>query len=162
MGSFMRHLLLVIVCMLPGLAGPADHFNLARILVTGSQRYREDDLVRATGLTVNTQVTSTDLQNGSPVDALQLDRDLAQVRKLYGQFGREAVIIKPVPAFVDDAVSFTAWASWKLRAWNLNRSTNWSRCGSWPKATYMMPLRSSSSLPTRWSRFPAQVGLEGV
>jgi hypothetical protein len=44
MGSFMRHLLLVIVCMLPGLAGPADHFNLARILVTGSQRYREDDL----------------------------------------------------------------------------------------------------------------------
>jgi hypothetical protein len=68
----MRHLLLMIVCMLPGLAGPADHFNLARILVTGSQRYREDDLVRATGLTVNTQVTSTDLQNGSPVDACSL------------------------------------------------------------------------------------------
>jgi outer membrane protein assembly factor BamA len=40
------------------------------------------------------------------VDALQLDRDLSQVRKLYGKFGREAVIIKPVPAFVDDTVSY--------------------------------------------------------
>lgn len=65
MGSFMRRLLLMIVCLLPALAGAADHFNLARILVTGSQRYREDDLVRATGLTVNAQVTSTDLQNAA-------------------------------------------------------------------------------------------------
>lgn len=65
MGSFMRRLLLMIVCLLPALAGAADHFNLARILVTGSQRYREDDLVRATGLIVNAQVTSTDLQNAA-------------------------------------------------------------------------------------------------
>lgn len=61
----MRRLLLMIVCILPALAGAADHFNLARILVTGSQRYQEEDLVRATGLTVNTQVTSTDLQNAA-------------------------------------------------------------------------------------------------
>src|SRR6478672_714103 len=61
----MRRLLLMIVCMLPALAGAADHFNLARIAVTGSQRYREEDLVRATGLTVNTQTTPNDLQNAA-------------------------------------------------------------------------------------------------
>ncbi|HSK44382.1 MAG TPA: POTRA domain-containing protein [Candidatus Binatia bacterium] len=61
----MRRLLLFIACLLPAMAGAADHFNLARILVSGSQRYREDDLVRATGLTVNTQVTSDDLQNAA-------------------------------------------------------------------------------------------------
>lgn len=51
--------------MLPAVAGAADHFNLARILVTGSQRYQEDDLVRATGLSVNTQVTANDLQDAA-------------------------------------------------------------------------------------------------
>ena len=61
----MRRFLLLIVCLLPALAGAADRYNLARILVTGSQRYREDDLVRATGLTVNSQVTSDDLQNAA-------------------------------------------------------------------------------------------------
>ncbi|MGZ7084620.1 MAG: hypothetical protein ACXVIO_15600, partial [Candidatus Angelobacter sp.] len=61
----MRRFLLVIVCLLPVLAGAADRYNLARVVVTGSQRYREDDLVRATGLTVNTQVTSDDLQNAA-------------------------------------------------------------------------------------------------
>ncbi|MGZ4896661.1 MAG: hypothetical protein ACXVJ0_09355 [Candidatus Angelobacter sp.] len=61
----MRRFLLVIVCLLPALAGAADRYNLARVVVTGSQRYREDDLVRATGLTVNTQVTSDDLQNAA-------------------------------------------------------------------------------------------------
>ena len=61
----MRRLLLFIVCLLPALAGAADRFNLARIVVTGSQRYREDDLVRAAGLTVNTQVTADDLQNAA-------------------------------------------------------------------------------------------------
>jgi len=53
------------ICLLPALAGAADHYNLARILVTGSTRYHEDELVRATGLTVNTQVTSDDLQNAA-------------------------------------------------------------------------------------------------
>ncbi|MGH9638073.1 MAG: hypothetical protein ACRD72_24820, partial [Candidatus Angelobacter sp.] len=47
------------------MAGAIDRFNLARVVVTGSQRYREEDLVRATGLTVNTQVTSDDLQNAA-------------------------------------------------------------------------------------------------
>lgn len=65
MSSLMRRFLLVIVCLLPALAGAADRYNLARVVVTGSQRYREDDLVRATGLTVNTQVTSDDLQNAA-------------------------------------------------------------------------------------------------
>ncbi|HZE81858.1 MAG TPA: POTRA domain-containing protein [Candidatus Polarisedimenticolia bacterium] len=62
---FMRRFLLVLVCLLPALAGAADRFNLARVLVSGSQRYREDDLVRATGLIVNTQVTAGDLQNAA-------------------------------------------------------------------------------------------------
>lgn len=61
----MRRWLLCIACLFPAVAGAADHFNLARVLVTGSQRYQEDDLVRATGLSVNTQVTADDLQNAA-------------------------------------------------------------------------------------------------
>jgi len=58
----MRRIVLLLVCLLPALDGAADRYTLARVLVTGSERYREEDLVRATGLTVNTQVTSDDLQ----------------------------------------------------------------------------------------------------
>jgi outer membrane protein assembly factor BamA len=61
----MRHTVLLLVCLLPALASAADRYNLARVLVSGSERYREEDLVRATGLTVNTQVTSDDLQNAA-------------------------------------------------------------------------------------------------
>jgi outer membrane protein assembly factor BamA len=61
----MRRLVLLLSLLLPAIAGAADHFTLARILVTGSNRYHEDDLVRATGLTANTQVTSDDLQNAA-------------------------------------------------------------------------------------------------
>ena len=61
----MRRLLLMIACLLPALAGAADRFNLARILVTGSHRYQEEDVVRATGLTMNTQVTPNDLQEAA-------------------------------------------------------------------------------------------------
>jgi outer membrane protein assembly factor BamA len=61
----MRRLLLMIACLLPALAGAANRFNLARIVVTGSHRYQEEDVVRATGLTVNTQVTADDLQNAA-------------------------------------------------------------------------------------------------
>jgi len=46
------------------------------------------------------------LKTGDPVNALQLDRDLAQVRKLFGKFGREGVVIKPVLAFSDHAVTY--------------------------------------------------------
>jgi outer membrane protein insertion porin family len=61
----MQRIVLLLVCLLPALAGAADRYNLARVLVTGSERYREEDLVRATGLAVNTQVTSDDLQNAA-------------------------------------------------------------------------------------------------
>lgn len=61
----MRRVLLFTVCLLPALAGAADRFTLARIVVSDSQRYQEEELVRATGLTVNTQVTSNDLQNAA-------------------------------------------------------------------------------------------------
>jgi outer membrane protein assembly factor BamA len=56
---------LLFICLFPALAGAADHYHLARVLVTGSERYREDDLVRATGLKVDSQVTSEDLQNAA-------------------------------------------------------------------------------------------------
>jgi outer membrane protein assembly factor BamA len=61
----MRRLVLLLSFFLPAVAGAADHFTLTRILVTGSNRYHEDDLVRATGLTSNTQVTADDLQNAA-------------------------------------------------------------------------------------------------
>ena len=78
------------------------------------QLYQEGEQYRLAGLSWsgNTLISSDDLtkritlKTGNPVDALQLDRDLAQVRKLYGKFGREAVIIKPVPAFTADTVSY--------------------------------------------------------
>lgn len=61
----MPRLLLALVCLLPAFARAADHYHLARILVAGSERYHEEDLVRATGLTVDSQVTAEDLQNAA-------------------------------------------------------------------------------------------------
>jgi outer membrane protein insertion porin family len=61
----MRHFALLLVCLLSALAQAADRYTLARILITGSERYQQDDLVRATGLAVNTQVTADDLQNAA-------------------------------------------------------------------------------------------------
>ncbi|HEY7405858.1 MAG TPA: POTRA domain-containing protein [Candidatus Angelobacter sp.] len=61
----MRLLLLALICLLPSLGRAADHYHLARVLVTGSERYHEEDLVRATGLTVDSQVTADDLQNAA-------------------------------------------------------------------------------------------------
>jgi outer membrane protein assembly factor BamA len=61
----MRRFILLFVFLWLALASGADRFNLARVLVTGSERYREDDLVRATGLMVNTQVTADDLQTAA-------------------------------------------------------------------------------------------------
>lgn len=63
--SHMRRALLSLVLLFPALAYSADHFNLARVVVTGSNRYKEDDLVRATGLVVNTTVSTDDLQNAA-------------------------------------------------------------------------------------------------
>ena len=46
-------------------------------------------------------------KSAEPVNALQLERDLAQVRKLFGKFGREGVTITPVPAFSANAVAYS-------------------------------------------------------
>jgi outer membrane protein assembly factor BamA len=46
------------------------------------------------------------LKNDEPVDAGQLDRDLAKARKLFGKFGREGVTIRPIPAFSDSTVTY--------------------------------------------------------
>jgi outer membrane protein insertion porin family len=61
----MRRAVFLLVCLLPVLARAGDRYTLARILVTGSERYHQDDLVRATGLAVNTQVTADDLQSAA-------------------------------------------------------------------------------------------------
>lgn len=61
----MRRLLLLFVCLLASFARAADHYHLARVLVTGSQRYSQDDLLLATGLKIDSQVTPDDLQNAA-------------------------------------------------------------------------------------------------
>jgi outer membrane protein assembly factor BamA len=40
------------------------------------------------------------------MNALQLDRDLVQVKKLFGKFGREGVIVTPVPTFSAGTVTY--------------------------------------------------------
>jgi len=61
----------------------------------------------------NTLVTSEELSKrislkaGEPLNALQLERDLAQAKKLFGKFGREGVIIDAVPAFSAGAVAYS-------------------------------------------------------
>ena len=72
-----------------------EQYRLAGLSWSGNTLISSDDLTK--------HIT---LKTGNPVDALQLDRDLAQVRKLYEKFGREAVSIKPLPAFVNDTVSY--------------------------------------------------------
>jgi outer membrane protein assembly factor BamA len=72
-----------------------DQYRLARHAWSGNTLIPADELSK--------RIT---LKPGEPVDALQLERDLAQVRKLFGKFGREGVIINPVPAFDGSSVSY--------------------------------------------------------
>lgn len=72
-----------------------EQYRLAGVSWSGNTLISGDDLTK--------QIT---LKSGVPVDSLQLDRDLSQVRKLYGKFGREAVVIKPMPAFTGDTVNY--------------------------------------------------------
>ena len=51
-------LLLPVVC-----DATADNYHLVRILVRGSRRYSEAELVRATGLSLNSRVSADDLKN---------------------------------------------------------------------------------------------------
>lgn len=50
---------------LPASGSATDRLHLVRIMVTGSKRYSQEDLVRASGLAVNTEVTQDDLQNAA-------------------------------------------------------------------------------------------------
>jgi outer membrane protein assembly factor BamA len=66
MKSFL--LLLYVLLALPELkaqAAGAERLHLVKIVVAGSKRYSQEDLVRATGLAVNTRVTQDDLQNAA-------------------------------------------------------------------------------------------------
>jgi surface antigen-like variable number repeat protein len=73
-----------------------EQYRLAGYTWTGNTLIPGDDLSRR--ITIKT---------GEPVNALQLERDLAQVRKLFGKFGREGVTINPVPAFGNGGVTYT-------------------------------------------------------
>jgi hypothetical protein len=61
----MPRFVLFLICLIPALGHAADRFTLARVVVTGSNRYQQADLVRATGLTANTQISTEDLQNAA-------------------------------------------------------------------------------------------------
>lgn len=55
-----------ILCVFLSLASHAvQHYHLVRVVVTGSDRYSPEDIVRATGLSANSQVTMDDLQQGA-------------------------------------------------------------------------------------------------
>jgi outer membrane protein assembly factor BamA len=62
---FMRRIILLLCMLSPLLAHAGGQYRLTKIVVTGSSRYPDSDLVRATGLTLNAQVTLDDLQNAA-------------------------------------------------------------------------------------------------
>jgi len=46
------------------------------------------------------------LKRGQPVNLSALEDDLGKIRKAYGKFGREAAVVKPVPTYAGDTVSY--------------------------------------------------------
>lgn len=46
------------------------------------------------------------LKPGEPVNFSALEDDLGKIRKTYGRFGREAAMVKPVPTYVGDTVTY--------------------------------------------------------
>ena len=58
----MRRLLLLLCLLLPAAGRAATRFHLVRVVVTGSTRYSQDDVTRASGLVINALVTQDDLQ----------------------------------------------------------------------------------------------------
>jgi outer membrane protein assembly factor BamA len=60
----MKHFVLLL-CFLCQLVHAEQRYHLVRIVATGSSRYSPEDVARASGLTVNTQVTMGDLQNAA-------------------------------------------------------------------------------------------------
>ncbi|HWZ43404.1 MAG TPA: POTRA domain-containing protein [Candidatus Saccharimonadales bacterium] len=65
-------------------AEAADHYQLARVVLRGSKRYSGTDLLRATGLKIDSQVTAADLQ------------DAAQRLNSTGVFSTVQYLFKPV------------------------------------------------------------------
>ncbi len=58
--------LFIYMYLFPALAGAAaDRYHLVRVLVSGSERFRQEDLVRATGLKPDSQVTTEELQSAA-------------------------------------------------------------------------------------------------
>ncbi len=83
-------------------------------LVNVEAGVNEGDQYRLSGHTWsgNTLIPSDELSKkitlkpGEPVNALQLEHDLVQVKKLFGKFGREGVVINSVPAFSEGKASY--------------------------------------------------------
>ncbi len=58
--------ILFLWCLFLTVARHAEQcYHLERVVVTGSSRYSQEDLVRATALTANSEVTMADLQRGA-------------------------------------------------------------------------------------------------
>jgi len=58
----MRRIFLLLCLLLPAVSHAASRFRLVRVVVTGSTRYSQDDVAKASGLVINSQVTQDDLQ----------------------------------------------------------------------------------------------------
>jgi outer membrane protein assembly factor BamA len=72
-----------------------DQFKLAGYNWSGNTLIPGDELSK--------KIT---LKTGEPVNALQLERDLTDARKLFGKFGRVEATIMPVPAFDGTLVTY--------------------------------------------------------
>jgi outer membrane protein insertion porin family len=85
-----------------------NNFIDVEVAVSEGDQYR----LGAYSWSGNTLITSEELSKritlkaGDPLNAVQLERDLVQTKKLFGKFGHEGVIIDSVPEFSAGTVSY--------------------------------------------------------
>ena len=69
----------------------AERYHLTRIVITGSNRYSQEDIVRASGLRVNSQVSLDDLAQGARWNRARM-RLTTSAAELASRVMRSAVI----------------------------------------------------------------------
>src|SRR5512146_973431 len=114
-----KYLALLFALLQPVAAPPArgsapERLHLVRIMVTGSKRYSQEDVVRASGLAVNTEVTQDDLQKAA--NRLGTSGAFASVQFLFkpasGVRGVEAdFTVVDAAQFLDAAFDNVPWFS---------------------------------------------------
>ncbi len=65
LAAMIKTLFFLLLLVQPVFSLSAERFHLVKVVVTGSTRYSQDDLQRATGLKLNSEVTQDDLQNAA-------------------------------------------------------------------------------------------------